>query len=260
MNYYHWDYTHNSWIPESTNKNIYEFFKTETTDNVQIFLNWLNENQKDFCFTYRENIFSRLLEFKHFLAADCLLNHKIYFFNEKIAKSCSFNMSMNFQEDVFEYWLDKVKLLHKHDQHSAYSQFWKEFLGYQFLREEEIHQNIPNLHFVFGKVPFYITSEYDIVNGYLMKNRAEFYKNRLPNFTEDSRLTVLNEISLLCGQIHPEFKSSFKEEFQKYPDLISIFEKAESYQKIQNNLKVLDLENLNSKNDIFSSSIKKSKI
>lgn len=254
MNYFHWDYNHTSWIPEATNKNINDFLKTETTDNVHKYLIWLNDNHKDFCYTYRENIFPQLLEFNHFFIADHLLKNKIYFFNEKIAKSCSFNMAMNFKEDMFIYWLDKVKTLNRHDQNSVYSHFWKEFLCFQFLRENEIHQNIPNLHFVFGKVPFYILSEYDIVNGYLMKNREDFYKNKFSNFTETSKITIMNEISLLCGQIHPEFKSIFKEEFEQYPDLINIFEKAESFQNLQNNLKN------HSKNHTLKNNIKKSKI
>ncbi len=247
MNYDTWDYSHNSWIPKETNEQIYELFKSNSSDTVGSYIIWLNKNHPQFLYNYRENVFPRLLEFNHFDIADYLLEEKIYTFNEKIAKACAFHIGLDFKDNVFSYWLNKVKTLNKHDQHSVYSKFWSEFLGYQFLRQEEVKNNLPNLVEVFDKVPFYIDSEYDIVNGYLIKAREDFFKNRLPNHPEDLQLTILQQIALLSAQHYPQFKSTFEEEFQKYPSLISVFDKVQFYEKLN---QLLEPKNNTKKNKI----------
>lgn len=236
MIYHEWNYDFKGWVPEETNKNIKQFLKTESFDSIKEFSYWLVKNHPDFSFSYRDNFISTLLENQHFLLVDELFDNKTYRFDEKISKNCGFYLGLNFNENFFNYWRNQVKNLDRHTQSASYKNFWHEFFSYQFLRSEEVINNLSNLEYVFDKVPFYIESEYDIVNGYLIKAREDFLKNRLPNLDKELKPIVLQKLAILCGQYYPEFKSTFQEEFQKFPEIFDTFNKVANYQKLNQKL------------------------
>lgn len=236
MDYMKWDYSITLFIPTITNEAINDFFRISSEKDVEEYMAWLNHYHKDFSFQFKEFIFSRLLEHKHFEVATSLLDTQTYFFNEKLAKQCSFRICLSFNEDVLDYWISKVKILTTHEQSSIYKNFWEEFFSYQFQRNEYINDNLSHLIYVFEKVPFYINSDYDLLNSYLIKSRSDFFKNTLPNLDQNLQFTLLNNISMLCGQYFPDSKVSFKEEFQNFPDLLNLFDKAVFHNKLTTNL------------------------
>lgn len=235
MNYHNWDYSYNSWIPTQTNKDISQLLLNSDTTQSSEYIHWLHMNHQDFAFSFREFIFPRIIEFKHFSLADDLLDKKLYYFDEKIAKSCAFKISISFEEDVFNYWNAHVIKMNPHDQSSVYKKFWEEFLSYQFQRSEEFNNNLPHLSYIFDKVPFYINSNYDLLNSYLIKSREGFFK-KLSTLEKDSQFILLQQLSILCGQNYPESKAAFKEEFQHFPELLEIFDKTVFYEKLNHSL------------------------
>lgn len=234
MNYTNWDYTLSSYFPEHIRDNIEELFKTQSSETIKNFYYWLADNHKEFAFMYRDNLISSLLKHRHFDLTEQLFTDKIYQFDEKIAVKCAFYLGLDFDDTFFDYWREKVQTLDRHSQSSAYKKFWHEFFSYQFLKSEEIMNNLPNLVYVFDKVPFYIQSEYDIVNGYLIKSRENFFTNRLRNLQKDLQPVILQQVAILCGIHYSEFKSTFLEEFQNFPEIFETFTKAQFYQTLNN--------------------------
>lgn len=232
MNYTDWDYETKHFIPQDTNKNIKEFIKTQNPEQIKDFFYWLSNNHKEFSFMYRDNLICHLLQHQNFNLAEELFTNKVYNFDEKIAMQCAFTLGLNFEETFFNYWREKVQDFDRHTQSSVYKKFWHEFFSYQFLRSEEIINNLPNLVYVFDKVPFYIESEYDIVNGYLINSRADFFKNRLNSLDKNIRPILLQQIATLCGLHYSRFKSTFEEEFQNFPEIFETFNKAQFYKNL----------------------------
>ena len=237
MNFDNWNYDSSSWLPDDTKNNIYNLFKSSSSENIYQFLNFLNENHNYFLISYKDFIISKLIEFKQYKIVDYLINEKIINFDVKIANLCITNITLNFELDDFNYFCEKINIFNNHDKHSVYKSFWNEFLSYQFMRNEDFHTSIHNLNIVFEKIPFYILSEYDIVNGYLIKFREDFFNTKISNYlTKENNVFLLNQIAILCGQKYPDFESTFKEEFTKFPELILLFEKSVFNTKLTKNL------------------------
>lgn len=234
MNYNEWDYTFSSNISQSTTKNIAEFLKTQSSDSVKDFYCWLADNRKEFVSFSREYLITYLLLHEHFDVANELFNHKTYTFDKNIAQNCAFHLSLDFKENIFDYWNTQVKKLNSHEQSASYKKFWDEFLGYQFLNNDRIMDNLPNLVYVFDKAPFYIHSNYDIVNGYLISSRKEFFKSSIKNLDNDLSSLVLQQVAILCGTHYPQCKSTFEEEFQNFPNMLDLFNKTLLYQNLNN--------------------------
>lgn len=232
VNYIDWDYTTRGYIPKELNKNIKELIKNENSDTIKEFFNYLTDNHKEFSFIYRENLIPVLLQHQYFDIAEELFKNKVYNFDEKIAEQCGYNLGLEFEENFFNYWADKVKEMNRHSQSATYKKFWNSFLFFQFLRSEEVLDNLPTLVYVFDKVPFYIQSEYDIVNGYFIKSREDFFKNRMKSLEKNSQLNILQQIAILCGLHYSQFKSTFEEEFQRFPEMFDIFNKAQFYKNL----------------------------
>lgn len=232
MNYHEWDYDTTGWTPKDTNENIRNLLKTESIHTIKEFTYWLSKNHSDFAYSYRDVFIPALLESQHFTFVDELLENKTYRFDEKISKNCGFYLGLNFNDNFFNYWKNQAKKLDRHTQSTSYKNFWHEFFSYQFLRSEDVMNNLPNLEYVFDKIPFYMDSEYDIINGYLIKSREDFFKNRLPNLDKELRPIILQKLAILCGQHYSQFKSTFQEEFKNFPEFFSTFDKAASYQKL----------------------------
>lgn len=234
MNFHNWNYSTQSFLPSETNANINKLLKSSNSALSKDFIFWLSTQQTDFLFQFQDFIFTKILEFKHFSLADECLNKKIISFNEKVAKSCAFNISLSFNNEVFDYWNLKVKGLNSHEQSSVYKKFWEEFFSYQFQRNDEVYDNLPNLSYVFNKAPFYIESNFDITNSYLMKSRSSFFESQ--SLDKDLKFLILKSIAMLCATHYPSSKITFQEEFQKFPEMFEIFDKSLLYEHLNKNL------------------------
>lgn len=118
MNSTQWDYTKanynsmpNSNMDDNTKSGIFYLYRDSDKNKIKDYLYWLNINHPDFMLKYRYFVFSRLVDFKHFEIADEFLAIKPFKFDEDISRSIVVNTCRNFQEEILDYWLSKVKSL-----------------------------------------------------------------------------------------------------------------------------------------------------
>lgn len=230
------DYSTNSWMPDKTKMFIYYFIRDNEENEIIELMDWLYTNKNDFFTTFQNFITARLLEFDYFDISEKLLNEKKTIFNLKTSDSCISNFTLNFKQPYFDYWLSKINQYNENDKNTTIKNFWKEFLSYQFLRDEDVENNITNLHYVFDKIPFYKASNYDMFNGYLIKFREDFINQKSGNLSPKNKQLVIENLSYFCGVYYPNFKSTFEEEFQKYPDAVYFFNKGSLLNKLDDNL------------------------
>lgn len=230
------DYSSNGWMPDKTKMFIYYFIRDNEKHEIIELMDWLHTNQNDFFTTYQNFMTARLLEFNHTDISEKLLNEKKTIFNLKTSDSCISIFSLSFNQIHFDYWLSKINQYNENDKNTALKNFWKEFLSYQFQREPEVEKNLPNLHYIFDKVPFYKESNYDILNGYFIKFREDFINKKSDNLSKKNKQIVIENLAYLCGVYYSNFKSTFEEEFQKYPESLYHFNKGALLNKLDNNL------------------------
>lgn len=220
--YTQWDYS-NGWLPEDTKMGMYYLFQEGDTKKIIDFLTWLKEENSQFMFNHKDFIFTRLVEFKHFSITDTLCTTKPYQFDEKIAKTCAGNLSLTFDCESFDYWKKSVDKLEPSQQSTVIRKFWSEFLTYQFIRAEEFDEHLPNLKYVFEKIPFYLDLERELSNGYFIKERADFLNDKTSRLKPHQQHTLLSQLGFLCATYHLEAKDLFMEEFANYPVAIDAF-------------------------------------
>lgn len=228
------DYELRTSMLESTKMGIYKYLKENNSDDVSIFINWFKKKHEGFLFSHRDFVCSRLLEFGHFDVTDQLFQEKPFSFDTKIAKSCSFNLSLSWKKDFFDYFIEQVN--NNNNRFEMIKDFWKEFLNFQFQRPEEVDKNSPNLIYIFDKISFYEKSPFDCRNSSLIKARQSFFNKDIFNLPTNEQKKIHYLFGKLCGEHYLEFSDAFKEEFQYFPETIKVFEKYALKNELDNTL------------------------
>lgn len=234
MDYTKWNYDNKSLMNYKTKMGIYNLFKAGDTEEITEYLNWLKSSHPNFMFNNKDFIFPRLAEFHLFEIADSFFAIKPYQFDEKMAKKITFNLSLSFDDDVFNYWLSKLPALDKFKQNSVHKDFWPNFLCFHFIRNEDVSNNINNLFKIFGNVIFYEKNELEY--GFFSRAREEFFAKGMVKLNKNNKEILFHTIGLLCAEHQPEFKNVFMIEFEKYPSAIRGFETFEFNKKLENDL------------------------
>jgi hypothetical protein len=238
-----WDYSSN--LNPGTNQNIDDLLK-KSSKIVKEFIDWLVQEEPTFLLLFRGLIITRMISNRHDDIAEELFNKKLIFFDEKMAEEFSFSLGLKFDRHLFDYFYEKAQI----KESFTIKKFWKNFLTYQFLRPEEIMENISNLEYVFEKIPFYASKKEEMKNKYIIDSRKEFFKHQKDHlqFLDFNTIKVtnhlMNRLTHLVALKYPEFKEEFDEEFFHFPTYCSIFEKIRL--KIQLNQKLDSKEKIKS--------------
>lgn len=227
--------TSNFFLSEETKIGLFNYFKLHKEKDVADLLYWINSEHQNLIFDQREFIFPRILQFKHFRLADKLIEDNIVYFDEKIAKSCSFHLALEFDNDIFDFWLLKVEQNEKRFQ--MIKDFWSEFLNFQFQRDDEVDGNLNNLKYVINKIPFYEKSSYDMKNGSLIKMRSKFFTKDINDLQEKNKEKILVLLGSLLGENYFLFEESIQEEFKSFPLIIDKFNLFKEKKELHNSIK-----------------------
>lgn len=223
----------NSFLSEEAKTAIYFLFKIADKDITDL-VTQNKVNNPDFIIEQKEFIFAKLIAQENFTIADELLNKKIYQFDQKIAKFCCSNIALKFNQNAFDYWIDKVKKMEfPNYPDEILRSFWDEFLSLQFIFNDDFNDNILKLNYVFEKASFYTDLNKDMSNGYLIKERANFFKEKINNLNNSNKNELFHQIGLLCGNYYPHAQDLFKEEFENYPIALQSFSSSTLSQKLE---------------------------
>ncbi len=238
-NFRYWEYE-SFWINEETNKNIDQLLKNNP-EKTKEFIQFLKKEKVDFLVSKRDLIFVRLISYDYYNIAEKLIEEKYFRLDETIFKEFSFSLGLKFDKDVFDYFLKKLKEFNLQNNKNILTNFWENFLLYQFIKIEEIEENIKNLQYVINKVPFYVDKS-EIINKYLIESRKQFLKHQddsLKYNNQETKIIVNDLLKTLVIDIakqYPHHAKEFYEEFQKFPEFCEIFHKIVLKNQLDNKL------------------------
>lgn len=238
MNYKFWDYSVSNFMNKCTEDNMLNFFESSSSEKIEIYIEWLNVNKNEFLLHFNSRIICDLVKFENYSLVDNLIEKKIINFNQKSADLLFFRMSILFNKKNFDYTCEKVNKIDSLKIFPIYIEFWKNFLSFQFQNNDDVNNKIENIDYVFQKIPFYISDKYDIKNKSLVDSRKEFFEKIFSTLDDNYKSIFLKELTILCAKKYPQFKTIFKEEFEKYPEALNIFEKTLFYENMKKNFPV----------------------
>lgn len=235
----YWDYE-SFWINEETNKNIDQLFKSDSKKTKE-FIQFLKKEKVDFLISKRDLIFVRLIFYNHHNIAEELIEEKYFRLDETIFKEFSFSLGLKFDKDVFDYFLKKLKEFNLENNKKILTNFWENFLLYQFIKIEEVQENIKNLQYVINKIPFYVDNS-EIINKYLIESRKQSLKHQYDNLKYNNQETkiivndLLKTLTINIAKKYPQHEIDFYEEFQNFPEYCEIFHKLVLKNKLDDQL------------------------